>query len=627
MAKARVGTGLVAGCLLLGSAASAWAAPTAAQILNFRPKQEGVLYSTPTPQEMEACRVEAVKGKGVGAGWLLRDPRGLPLRRFFDTRYVEGRRGTGIDIWSYYKDGVEVYREVDSDNDGKVDQYRWLNTGGMKWGIDRDGDGKIDSWKAISPEELSQELLQAVITRDQQRFQALLLVESDLKALDLPPAEITRIRDTVRQASAKFQSAAEKLAGLEGKARWIHLETTPPYCRPAEGGAKQELITHPRATILFDGAGKGDWLQTGEMIQIGMAWRLIDGPSPGQGSDLVGDNAGPGPSSTVDKETQRLLDQLHDLDTRAPANDASPTAMAQYQLRRAAVLEEITGRVKPEEKEQWLRQVADCYSAAAQAGDKSAYDRLTGMAKDSAKNQQGSALAGYITFREMQADYSMQLAQRPSDINKIQSYWLERLAKFVQDYPKADDTPDALLQLGMVSEFLGKETEAKNWYDQLARNFADKKALADKARGARTRLDLEGKVLELTGPVLGTNQTFDIERLRGKAVIVYYWDSTNGQCVGDFAKLKLLLDSYGRKGLELVGVSLDSKPEDAIAFLRQTGAPGTHLHQPGGPDSPLATQYGVIVLPNMFLVGKDGKVISRSVQAGTVEDELRKLLN
>ena len=51
------------------------------------------------------------------------------------------------------------------------------------------------------------------------------------------------------------------------------------------------------------------------------------------------------------------------------------------------------------------------------------------------------------------------------------------------------------------------------------------------------------------------------------------------------------------------------------------------LFVPGGLESPLATQYGVMVLPNLFLVGKDGKVISRSVQTGTVEDELKKLLN
>jgi glutamate synthase domain-containing protein 3 len=54
------------------------------------------------------------------------------------------------------------------------------------------------------------------------------------------------------------------------------------------------------------------------------------------------------------------------------------------------------------------------------------------------------------------------------------SQWEEYRPKFVKVYPKSEDTADAMLQLGMVCEFLGKEVEAKNWYAQLAKNFADK---------------------------------------------------------------------------------------------------------------------------------------------------------
>src|SRR5438105_2410875 len=134
MAKARMGAGLMAGCLLLwGGTASVWAAPppTAAEMLRIRPKQDGVVYTTPAPPEQEACKVELIKGSKVGSGWLLRDARGLPLRRFFDTN-----GDIQIDVWSYYLDGVEVYREIDTNYDGKRDQFRWLNSGGMKWGID-----------------------------------------------------------------------------------------------------------------------------------------------------------------------------------------------------------------------------------------------------------------------------------------------------------------------------------------------------------------------------------------------------------------------------------------------------------------------------------------------------------
>ena len=48
-------------------------------------------------------------------------------------------------------DGIEVYRDVDSNFNGKADEYRWLGTAGSRWGIDDNEDGRIDSWKTISP--------------------------------------------------------------------------------------------------------------------------------------------------------------------------------------------------------------------------------------------------------------------------------------------------------------------------------------------------------------------------------------------------------------------------------------------------------------------------------------------
>src|SRR5262249_5993736 len=153
---------------------------------------------------------------------------------------------------------------------------------------------------------------------------------------------------------------------------------------------------------------------------------------------------------------------------------------------------------------------------------------------------------------------------------------------------------------------LAKETEAKKWYEQFVANFSSH-PLAAKIQGALRRLDLEGKPLELSSPTL-SGGTFDISQLRGKVVVVYYWWSWKDECAGDFAKLKLLLNAYGSKGLELVCVNLDNTAAEANAFLKRSPSPGVQLFQPGGLESPLAKRYGIMFLPNFFLVGKDGNV-------------------
>ena len=63
----------------------------------------------------------------------------------------------------------------------------------------------------------------------------------------------------------------------------------------------------------------------------------------------------------------------------------------------------------------------------------------------------------------------------------------------------------------------------------------------------------------------------------------------------------------GYSDKELICVNLDNTAEEAKDFVKRASAVGTHIHQPGGLDSKLATEYGVMVLPNMFLVGKENQ--------------------
>ncbi len=623
MVKARMSAGLLTGCLLLWSG-SAYSAPTVAEMLSIRPKQDGVVSTTPTPQEQDGCKVEAVRGQGVGGGWLLRDGRGLPLRRFYDSRYAEGQRGQ-MDVWSYYKDGVEVYRETDSNRNGKVDQYRWFGPAGMKWGVDVNEDGKIDVWQMISAEEVSQELLQAVLTHDLARFQALLITDKEMQAIELPAADMSRIQQLRKDVAGRFEAIANKLTGLDPKTHWVRLETTAPQCVPADGVArKRDVIRYANASILYESGNKQDWLQTGEVLRVGLSWRLTDAPQAG---DAAPDD-GPKPTDPV---VQKLLDELRELDVKGVQGTGVPGPnpdVVRYNLQRADIIERILAKLtRPDEKETWIRQQADCLSAAAQSStkdDKGAFERLVRVEEQVTREAPGTALAAYVTFREMTADYAAKLAN-PENFNKIQEQWVERLKKFVQTYGQAEDTPDALLQLGMVSEFLGKETDARNWYAQLTNHFPSH-PLAGKARGAQERLGLEGKELVLAGSTLDGGR-FDLAQLRGKVVVVYYWASWNQQTVGDLAKLKLLLSTYGSKGLELVCVNLDRSAAEARDYLQRSPSPGVQLFEAGGlEESPLARQYGIMVLPNLFLVNRDGKVASRTVQMNNLEEEVKRLL-
>jgi len=530
MAMSQRAKGLLAGVLALAAAIPSSAAPPSVDdMLAFKPYQKGVLYSTPAASEKAACKVELVQGASKGAsGWVLRDPNGRLLRKFFDNN---GDKYP--DQWSYYKDGVEVYRELDTNFNGARDTYVWLNSGGMKIGLDRDEkDGIIDYWQALSIEELSQEVVKALATKDVRILQPLLASEEELKAIGLPAADVARIATAQKQLQAKFQALCTKMSHINEGTQWLHTETSAPARIPSDAtGGKRDILWHSRAMLVCETAGKADVLQLGELVLIGEAWKLLDVPGPGEQEVVVGDPAGASKTAPPgDPMVQEILKRIAELDKAAPSYvgvGVNP-AVAAYHLQRADMLEQILGRVPAAEAGPWVRQLADSLSTAVQASpasDSRAFDRLVKLAEKTAKEGPGSDLAAYVSFRELTSDYSraVQEARNAKAMVDAQGRHVERLARFVAAYPKAEETADALLQLGMIHEFQGKEADAQRWYEQLVRTHASAPQAA-KAAGALRRIHLEGKPWELGGPVVSLNGSpWTVDRIRGKPAVIYYW--------------------------------------------------------------------------------------------------------
>ena len=150
------------------------AAPSVADALKLTPVQRGIEYDTPEGDEVAKCSIKAEKIGNVTA-WVVRGPDNEVLRQFADSN-----ADNVVDIWSYFRDGLEVYRDVDSNNNGKADQYRWFHSNGIRWAIDTNEDNAIDAWKLISPEEVAEEAINALATKDAKRFERLLITAEDI---------------------------------------------------------------------------------------------------------------------------------------------------------------------------------------------------------------------------------------------------------------------------------------------------------------------------------------------------------------------------------------------------------------------------------------------------------------
>jgi peroxiredoxin len=140
---------------------------------------------------------------------------------------------------------------------------------------------------------------------------------------------------------------------------------------------------------------------------------------------------------------------------------------------------------------------------------------------------------------------------------------------------------------------------------------------------------LQGHPLTLAGPTFDGGY-IDLERdRRGKIVLVVFWDTATPECRELLPQLSNLHGKYASRGLEIVGVSLDDDERALEAALDEQAFPGPtifHAHQKLRRwDNPIVKYYGVREIPMLWLVDRDGQVVSTQLDPAHLEATLERL--
>jgi hypothetical protein len=326
----------------------------------------------------------------------------------------------------------------------------------------------------------------------------------------------------------------------------------------------------------------------------------------------------------ADQEVHDLYTRLSELSDMISRNTRSPK-LWRYQLAQGDVLVQLAARSKTDERDDWLRMAVDSYQSAAVLSPDNefiAHQRLFQIASAYAE----SRVSNYAVLQEMHVDYLRVLGKAGVNPTKSQELLRDRLVGFVEEFPKAPEAPQVVLEVGQISESLGKIHDARRFYRYLTEHSPDH-AVAQQAGRALWRLGLAGEPMHLKLPLLFAapgDQAFDVDEVHSKVVVAFFWSSTStsAQLEEDFRALKQLTDRYRDHGLEVVYVNLDNDPAQAKAFLSGRLTAGVHVFQPGGLDSPLAVRYGIQTFPQAILIGKDGVVMRNALPAAQLESEV-----
>jgi cytochrome c biogenesis protein CcmG/thiol:disulfide interchange protein DsbE len=122
-------------------------------------------------------------------------------------------------------------------------------------------------------------------------------------------------------------------------------------------------------------------------------------------------------------------------------------------------------------------------------------------------------------------------------------------------------------------------------------------------------------------------KSIKLSDLKGKVVIIDFWATWCKPCREGIPDLISLKKKYGKKGFEIIGVSVDTETKDEVVpFVKDKGMNYPVVYG----NVNVYQQYGGIrAVPTSFVIDKQGKIIASYeglIPSATYEEHIKKLL-
>jgi thiol-disulfide isomerase/thioredoxin len=182
----------------------------------------------------------------------------------------------------------------------------------------------------------------------------------------------------------------------------------------------------------------------------------------------------------------------------------------------------------------------------------------------------------------------------------------------------------ALLETGQKDEAKALLADARTTFENHAM-AAQINQFLDQLKGALAKPTI-GDAMEIAFTSVNGDEAINLSEMKEKVVLVDFWATWCGPCIGELPHVKEAYKAYHEKGFEIIGISLDKDVGKLRSFIKEEGMTWPQYFDGKGWGNDLAKKYGISSIPATFLL-KDGKIVATNLRGDALSEAIEKHLN